>query len=98
MWFPKELFYAAVSFSNAIKKEKPVDSGKTCGALMTDLLKAFDCLNHELLIVTLNACGFSLPTLKLIHDYLSNKKQRTKINSFCGSWHKIILAYHKVLF
>ena len=57
-----------------------VDRGKACGALLTDLSKAFDCLNHELLIAKLNAYGLSLPALRLIHDYLSNRKQRTKIN------------------
>ena len=63
---------------------------KAFGALLTDLTKAFDCLDHELLIAKLNACGFSLPALKLIHSYLSNKKQRIKINSSYISWHDII--------
>ena len=46
---------------------------KAFGALLTDLTKAFDCLDHELLIAKLNACVFSLPALKLIQSYLSNK-------------------------
>ena len=50
------------------------------GALLTDLSKAFDCLDHELLIAKLNAYGFSLTALKVVHNYLSNKQQRTKIN------------------
>ena len=29
----------------------------------------------------LNAFGFSLTALKVVHNYLSNRKQRTKINS-----------------
>ena len=44
------------------------------GALLTGLSKAFDCLNHELKIAKLNAYGFSLPALKLVNDYLSNRK------------------------
>ena len=43
-------------------------------------LKAFDCLDHELLTAKLNAYGFTLPALRLIHDYLSNRKERTKID------------------
>ena len=42
------------------------------GALLTDLCKAFDCLDHDLLIARLNAYGFSLPALISIHDYLLN--------------------------
>ena len=56
------------------------------GALLTDLSKAFGCLNNELLIAKLNAYGFSLPALKLIHDYLPNRKQRTKVNRTYSSW------------
>ena len=57
-----------------------VDQKQICGALLTDLSKAFDCLPHDLIIAKLNAYGFSLSALRLIHDYLSNRKQRTKIN------------------
>ena len=63
------------------KWKRSVDNSKMCGALLTDLSKAFDCLDHELLIAKLNAYGFSLTTLKLVHNYLSNRKQRTKIYS-----------------
>ena len=46
------------------------------GALLIDLSKAFDCLEHELLIAKLSAFDFSLTVLKLAHNYLSNRKQR----------------------
>ena len=62
------------------------------GALLTDLIKAFDCLHQELLIPKLNAYRFSLPALKLAHDYLSKKKQRTKINITYSLWLEIILG------
>ena len=32
------------------KWKRSVDSGKMFGALLTDLSRAFDCLEHELLI------------------------------------------------
>ena len=63
-----------------------VDDKKVFGALLTDLSKAFDCLSHELIIVKLNPYSFSLPALKLIYDYLSNRQQRTKINHDFISW------------
>ena len=48
--------------------------------LLTDLSKVFDCNNHELLIATLHAYGFSLESL-IIQSYLINRIQRVKINS-----------------
>ena len=46
MWFPKDRHYATMSFSNARKEKKSVDSGEAFGTLLTDLSKAFDCINH----------------------------------------------------
>ena len=43
--------------------------------------KAFDCINHELLLAKLHAYGFSLETLTFIQSYLSNRIKRVKINS-----------------
>ena len=52
-------------------------------ALLTDLSKdsSFDCVDHESLIKTkkLYACGFSLTASKLVYNYISNRKKRTKI-------------------
>ena len=38
----------------------------------------------------LNIYGLSLPALKLITDYLQNRKQRTKIGSIYSDWEDII--------
>ena len=59
---------------------------KAFGVLLTDLSKALDRLEHELLITKLNAYRLGLPALTLIHDYLSNRKQRTKVNCFYSEW------------
>ena len=67
------------------KWKNSLDKGKTFGALLTDLSKAFDCLPHDLMIAKLNAYGFSLSASKLIHNYLSHRIQRTKINSSYSS-------------
>ena len=70
----------------------PVDEGKSFGALLTDLSKALDCPVHELLTAKLNAYGFSLPALRLIHDYLSIRKLRTKISDNYSSWSEILFG------
>ena len=74
------------------KWKSAVDKGKSFGALLTDLSKAFDCLPHELLIAKLHSYGFSLNALRLIHSYLSNRRQRTKINESYSSWEEILFG------
>ena len=74
------------------KWKAAVDKGKVFGALLTDLSKAFDCLNHELLVAKLNAYGFTLPALKLVHDYLSDRKQRTRVNNSYSTWFEILFG------
>ena len=72
--------------------KRSVDKGKVFDALLTDLSKAFDCLDHELLTAKLNAYGFTMSTLRLINDYLSNRKQRTKIENTYSTWLDIIFG------
>ena len=43
--------------------------------------KAFDSINHELLLAKLHAYSFSLESLTFIQSYLSNRIQSVKINS-----------------
>ena len=74
------------------KWKSTLDNRKTFGALLTDLSKAFHCLSHDLLIAKLNACGFSIAALRLVQNYLSNHKQKTKINSDFGFWEEILFG------
>ena len=74
------------------KWKRSVDEGNVFGALLTDLSKAFDCLYYELLIAKLNAYGFSLPGLRLINDYLSNRRQRSRIGNSFSDWFEVILG------
>ena len=72
------------------KWKHSVDNGKAFRILLTDLPKAFDCLSHERLLAKLHAYGFSFAALRLIHSYLTNRKQRTKVNSSYSSWEEIL--------
>ena len=59
---------------------------------MTDLSKVFDCLSCELITVTLNAYEFGFNSLKLIKNYLSHRKQKTKINHSYSSWGEVLFG------
>ena len=74
------------------KWRQSLDSGGQAVAVLTDLSKAFDCLDHELLIAKLNAYGFDKSSLTFIYSYLSERKQRTKINSSFSSWAEILFG------
>ena len=55
--------------------ETILDNGDVFGALLTFISKAFDCIPHNIIIAKLEAYGFHVNALKLIHDYLSNRKR-----------------------
>ena len=69
--------------------KKALDDKGYAGAILTDLSKAFDCLNHDLLIAKLDAYGFSQDALKFIRSYLKERKQRTKVGSAFSTWLEI---------
>ena len=74
------------------KWKSATDKEKSFRALLTyfGLSKAFDCLPHKLFTAKLHAYGFSLAALRLVHSYLSNRKQRTKIIESYSSWEEIL--------
>ena len=42
------------------------------------------------MIAKLHAYGLDLALLKILQDYLTNRKQRTRVDSFYSSWEKIL--------
>ena len=74
------------------KWKSTVDKGKYFDAILTDLSKAFDCISHELIPASLHVYGFSLRALRLIHSYLTNRKQRTRVNGSYSSWEEILFG------
>ena len=51
-----------------------------------DLLKAYDCVSHELITVKLEAYGVVGNTLRLIQSYPSERKQRVQVGSSVTEW------------
>ena len=84
-------FSAQYALVSLIEKWKAsLDKKGFAGAILMDLSKAFDTINHELLIAELHAYGINKESLKILLSYLSNRWQRTKINTDFSSWSQMI--------
>ena len=70
--------------------KKHLDKGEKIGVILMDLSKAFDTINHSLLLAKLDAHSFSRMSLKLIQNYLCNRQQRTSINGSFSDWTEIM--------
>ena len=67
-------FNTQTALLSLIEKWKSISDKKGfSGAVLMDFSKAFDTINHELLIAKLDAYGFSKKSLELILDYLSER-------------------------
>jgi hypothetical protein len=70
-----------------------LDHKKRTALLTLDLSCAFDCLNHEILLIKLGKLMFSENFYKLLKSYLTNRKQLVKVDNtfsskldiFCGA-------------
>ena len=69
-----------------------LDKGGYGGGVLMDLSKAFDTLNLELLIAKLYAYGFDKKAVLLIKSYLTDRWQRTKINTSYSSWYELLIG------
>ena len=64
---------------------KIVDQKKCCAIVSLDLSKAFDSINHDLLLNKLQKLKLSGSTLKWIKSYLTKRHQKTKFEKFVST-------------
>ena len=69
--------------------QEQLDNNGYVGTVLMDLSKAYDCLPHDLIIAKLEAYGLDNSSLLFIHDYLSKRKQRTKVGGEYSTWFDI---------
>jgi hypothetical protein len=81
--------YALVAMIDKWKRSLDMKGG-IMGAVLMDLSKAFDTINYDLLIAKLKSYGFGDNALHIVQDYLSDRWQRTKINSSFSDWKEIM--------
>ena len=60
--------------------KKVLDKGGYISSIFMDLSKAFDTLNHDLLIEKLGAYGFETDALRYTKSYLTKRNQRARVN------------------
>ena len=62
------------------------------GTLLIDLSKAYDCVNHDLIIANLETYEVGENSLRLIQNYLSQRQQWVKVGSSLSEWLDITLG------
>ena len=72
------------------KWKASLDKGEYVDVIFMDLSKAFDTINHDLLLAKLKAYGFSHNALAFMLSYLKNRSHRVNINNNFSTWEEII--------
>ena len=72
--------HALVSLTEGIKTY--LDNGYVTAGIFLDLRKAFDTVNHQILLDKLLWYGFRCNSHKLLQSFLSNRRQYVSINGY----------------
>jgi len=78
---------ATYAFLNTVLSS--LDNKNYVGGLFCDLQKAFDCVNHDILLAKMKFYGITGIAHNLIRSYLANRYQRTKINKLSSTWERV---------
>ena len=60
--------------------KEALDKVNSVSAMFMDLSKAFDTLNHDLLIAKLETYSYCAKSLSYMHSYLNKRLQKTNVN------------------
>ena len=80
-------FSTQTALTMLLEKWKNIlDNNEYAGAVLMDLSKAFNTINHDFLIAKLHTYGVSKEDLTLIASYLSDRWKHVKINDTFSTW------------
>ena len=88
--------HALVSLTEAIRNT--LDNKRFGCGIFIDLQKAFDTVNHEILLSKLEHYGVRGCALEWFRSYLSDRKQYVSINGSNSNLLQLLVVYHKVLY
>ena len=63
-----------------------IDNKEAVAAVAVDLSKAFDAIDHSLLLTKLKAYGFSTRALELMSTYLLRRQQCVRLDGVCSDF------------
>ena len=75
--------HALIQITEQIKES--IDKGNYGGSIFIDLHKAFDTVNHEILLLKVEHYGVRRSILQWFKSYLSNRKQYVYLNGITSS-------------
>ena len=82
-------------FKLLLSWQQGLDNGGFKGAILMDSSKVHNCICHNLLITKLEYFGLDKASLRFLLDYLTCRKQRSKIGSSFSLGVILIQVYHK---
>ena len=83
--FRKKYGVQAALFDVVSQLQLSLDCGRMASALFIDLRKAFDTVNHEILLYKLGKINITGSVLNWIRDYLNGRSQFVCLDGFCST-------------
>ena len=68
------------------------------GVFLVDFKKAFDLVDHQILLSKLKLYGFDNEYLIWFNSYLTNRQQQVSVNNSNSSFEKSLRVFHKAVF
>ena len=75
-----------------------IDNGKMVGVVLVDFKKAFDLVDHQILLSKLKLYGIQNEILLWFNSYLSQRRQQVVINNSSQTSNQSHVVFLKVLF